>query len=222
MIKRVLILGGNTGIGAELNAQLQADGIETIIASKSTGLDLTEAEPNFPLIEGSIDALVYCPGSINLKPFKSLKVSDFENDLAINYLGAVKAIQHYLDHLKEAENPSILMFSTVAVQKGMPFHSSISGAKGAVEGLTKALAAEFAPTIRVNCIAPSLTNTPLAIKLLRNEKQIEGAEARHPLKKIGEANDIAAMAKFLISDSAKWITGQIIGIDGGMSTLASS
>ena len=104
----------------------------------------------------------------------------------------------------------------------MPFHSSISGAKGAVEGLTKALAAEFAPTIRVNCIAPSLTNTPLAIKLLRNEKQIEGAEARHPLKKIGEANDIAAMAKFLISDSAKWITGQIIGIDGGMSTLASS
>jgi len=125
-----------------------------------------------------------------------------------------------MPNLKQGENPSIVLFSTVAVQKGMPFHSSIGGAKGAIEGLTKSLAAEFAPTIRVNCIAPSLTETPLAVKLLRNDKQREAAEARHPLKAIGEAKDIADMAAFLISDKAKWISGQIMAVDGGMSTLA--
>jgi NAD(P)-dependent dehydrogenase (short-subunit alcohol dehydrogenase family) len=220
MTKKVLIIGGNSGIGASLNSLLQAAGIETIVASKSTGLDVTGLEPAFPAIHGAIDALVYCPGSINLKPFRGLKLSDFERDMNVNYFGAVRTIQYYLNNLKEAENPSIVLFSTVAVQKGMPFHSSIAGAKGAVEGLTRALAAEFAPTIRVNCIAPSLTNTPLAEKLLRNEKQKEGAEARHPLKMIGEPADIAHMAHFLISDKAKWMSGQIIGVDGGMSSLA--
>jgi 3-oxoacyl-[acyl-carrier protein] reductase len=221
MTKRVLIIGGNTGIGAALNEQLTAEGVETILISRSQGnVDTTTAEPNFPTINGAIDALVYCPGSINLKPFGSLKIADFEADMNVNYFGAVKAIQKYLPNLKQGENPSIVLFSTVAVQKGMPFHSSIGGAKGAVEGLTKSLAAEFAPTIRVNCIAPSLTETPLAVKLLRNDKQREAAEARHPLKTIGEAKDIADMAAFLISDKAKWISGQIMAVDGGMSTLA--
>ena len=221
MTKRVLIVGGNTGIGAALNEQLKAEGAETILISKNQGgLDVSEETPNFPAIEGAIDALVYCPGSINLKPFRGLKISDFQHDMNVNYFGAVKTIQNYLPNLKEAQHANILLFSTVAVQKGMPFHSSIAGAKGAVEGLTRALAAELAPSIRVNCVAPSLTDTPLAEKLLRNEKQREGAEQRHPLKAIGEAKDIAHMANFLISDKARWMSGQIIGVDGGMSSLA--
>ena len=221
MNKRVLIVGGNTGIGKTLNELLFADGHETHLISRSQGnVDVLDEEPNFPSIEGSIDALVYCPGSINLKPFRGLKMADFQHDLNVNYLGAIKTIKHFLPNLKESSSASITLFSTVAVQKGMHFHSSIAGAKGAVEGLTRALAAELAPKIRVNCIAPSLTDTPLAEKLLRNEKQREGAEQRHPLKSIGEASDIAHMAHFLLSDKAQWISGQIINIDGGMSSLS--
>lgn len=221
MNKRVLIVGGNTGIGKTLNELLFADGHETHLLSRSQGnVDVLDEEPNFPSIEGSIDALVYCPGSINLKPFRGLKMADFQHDLNVNYLGAIKTIKHFLPNLKESSSASITLFSTVAVQKGMHFHSSIAGAKGAVEGLTRALAAELAPKIRVNCIAPSLTDTPLAEKLLRNEKQREGAEQRHPLKSIGEASDIAHMAHFLLSDKAQWISGQIINIDGGMSSLS--
>lgn len=221
MTKRVLILGGNTGIGAALNEQLLAEGVETILISRNQGgVDVLDDEPNFPVIDGAIDALVYCPGSINLKPFRGLKISDFQHDMDVNYFGAVKTIKNYLPNLKESKDASIVLFSTVAVQKGMPFHSSIAGAKGAVEGLTRALAAELAPSIRVNCVAPSLTDTPLAEKLLRNEKQREGAEQRHPLKAIGAAVDVAHMANFLISDKARWMSGQIIGVDGGMSSLS--
>ena len=221
MTKRVLIVGGNTGIGAALNEQLLAEGVETILISRNQGgVDVLDDEPNFPVIDGAIDALVYCPGSINLKPFRGLKISDFQHDMDVNYFGAVKTIKNYLPNLKESKDASIVLFSTVAVQKGMPFHSSIAGAKGAVEGLTRALAAELAPSIRVNCVAPSLTDTPLAEKLLRNEKQREGAEQRHPLKAIGEALDVAHMANFLISDNARWMSGQIIGVDGGMSSLS--
>ena len=221
MTKRVLIVGGNTGIGAALNEQLMAEGVETILISRNQGgVDVLDDEPNFPVIDGAIDALVYCPGSINLKPFRGLKISDFQHDMDVNYFGAVKTIKNYLPNLKESKDASIVLFSTVAVQKGMPFHSSIAGAKGAVEGLTRALAAELAPSIRVNCVAPSLTDTPLAEKLLRNEKQREGAEQRHPLKAIGEALDVAHMANFLISDKARWMSGQIIGVDGGMSSLS--
>ena len=221
MTKRVLIVGGNTGIGAALNEQLLAEGVETILISRNQGgVDVLDDEPNFPVIDGAIDALVYCPGSINLKPFRGLKISDFQHDMDVNYFGAVKTIKNYLPNLKESKDASIVLFSTVAVQKGMPFHSSIAGAKGAVEGLTRALAAELAPTIRVNCVAPSLTDTPLAEKLLRNEKQRDGAEQRHPLKAIGAAVDVAHMANFLISDKARWMSGQIIGVDGGMSSLS--
>ncbi|MDG1720397.1 MAG: SDR family NAD(P)-dependent oxidoreductase [Bacteroidia bacterium] len=221
MNKRILIVGGNTGIGKTLNELLFADGHETHLISRSqSNVDVLDEEPNFPSIEGSIDALVYCPGSINLKPFRGLKMADFQHDLNVNYLGAIKTIKHFLPNLKESSSASITLFSTVAVQKGMHFHSSIAGAKGAVEGLTRALAAELAPKIRVNCIAPSLTDTPLAEKLLRNEKQREGAEQRHPLKSIGEASDIAHMAHFLLSDKAQWISGQIINVDGGMSSLS--
>lgn len=221
MNKRVLIVGGNTGIGKILDDLLLAEGHETHLISRSQGgVDVLDETPNFPLIDGTIDALVYCPGSINLKPFRGLKMTDFQHDLNVNYLGAIKTIKHFLPNLKDSSSASITLFSTVAVQKGMHFHSSIAGAKGAVEGLTRALAAELAPKVRVNCIAPSLTDTPLAEKLLRNEKQREGAEQRHPLKSIGEASDIAHMAHFLLSDKAQWISGQIINVDGGMSSLS--
>ncbi len=222
MLERVLIIGGNSGIGLELKNLLEKNGVEVIAISRSgDGLDFNDDKPMFKEINGPVDTLVYCPGTINLKPFSSLKIEDFIQDININFLGAVKSIKNYLPNLKQSKNASVLMFSSVAVQRGMPFHSSIGSAKGAVEGLTRSLAAEFAPSIRVNCISPSLTNTNLSSKLLRNDRQKESATNRHPLKAIGEPLDIAEMAAFLISKKSKWITGQVIGIDGGLSTLTS-
>jgi NAD(P)-dependent dehydrogenase (short-subunit alcohol dehydrogenase family) len=141
------------------------------------------------------------------------------NDLQINYLGAVKTIQKYLPQLQQSTAPSIVLFSTVAVQKGMPFHASIAGAKGAIEGLTKSLAAEFAPKIRVNAIAPSLTDTPLAEKLLNSETKMASAAERHPLKKIGSVQDLSEAALYLLN--ATWVSGQILAVDGGMSSIGS-
>lgn len=172
-----------------------------------------------PQISEPLNGIVYCPGTINLKPLKSLKLEDFQNDFEVNLLGAVKVINKYFNNLKEAGKSSIVLFSTVAVQTGMPYHASIASAKGAVEGLTRSLAAEFAPNIRVNCIAPSITNTPLAEKLLNNETKVKSSEDRHPLKRIGDAKEIAEAVAFLISDSASFITGQIIKIDGGISSI---
>ncbi len=166
-----------------------------------------------------IDGLVYCPGSITLKPFHRIKAEDFIHDWQVNFMGAVIIIQSLLANLKKAENPGIVLFSTVAVTTGMPFHSSIASAKGAVEGLTRSLAAEFAPRIRVNCIAPSLTQTSLADKLLNTTDKLEGAAKRHPLQRIGQTADMAELACFLLSDKAGWITGQVIHVDGGLSTL---
>ena len=173
---------------------------------------------DIPKIEG-VSKIIYCPGSINLKPINSLKEEDFLDDFKINVLGAVRVIKAYARDLKRAENAAIVLFSTVAVKQGMPFHSSVAVAKAGVEGLAKSLAAELAPTVRVNCIAPSMTDTPLASGILKNEKAIDNIKQRHPLKMIMEASDIANMAAFLISDQAKAITGQVIGIDAGMSTL---
>lgn len=166
-----------------------------------------------------IDGLVYCPGTINLKPFHRLKSDDFLTDWQVNFLGAVNIIQSLLPNLKKAENPVIILFSTVAVTTGMPFHSSIAAAKGAIEGFTRSLAAELAPQIRVNCIAPSLTQTSLAEKLLNTTEKMDGASKRHPLQRFGQTADIAEMACFLLSDKAGWITGQVLHVDGGMSTL---
>jgi NAD(P)-dependent dehydrogenase (short-subunit alcohol dehydrogenase family) len=164
--------------------------------------------------------VVYCPGSIRLRPFHRLKTQDFLSDLEINLLGAVKAIQACLPGLKKADAPaSIVLFSTVAVKTGMPFHASIASAKGAIEGLTRSLAAEFAPRIRVNAIAPSLTDTNLAKTLLSDDGKRTAAAERHPLKRVGTPADIAAAAKFLLDDSASWITGQIIAVDGGMGAI---
>ena len=223
---KVLIIGGSQGIGLEL-VQLLLESHEVYNLSRHAPsvvhpnlhhFDVDILTDEIPVIE-DIQSIVYCPGSILLKPITSLKESDFIHDFNINVLGAVKVIQKYVRKLKKQGNASILLFSTVAVQQGMPFHSSVASAKGAVEGLTRSLAAEFAGSIRVNCIAPSMTDTPLAAGILRNDEAKERIAQRHPSKQINQAEDVAAMANFLLNPVAKNITGQVIGIDGGMSAL---
>lgn len=222
-MKNILVIGGSRGIGAAIVAsQLEHNNVINISrnAPEISSNNLTHyscdvLQDELPDIE-SIDALVYCPGSINLKPIARLKIEDFKHDYDINVIGAVKAIQKYTPALKKGTNPNILLFSTVATHLGMPFHASIAAAKSAVEGLVKTLAAEFAPTIRVNAIAPTITNTDLASKLLRNDKMIENITERHPLKKYLEPTEVADMADFLISDKARSTSGQIFTIDCGI------
>ncbi|MEO7393729.1 MAG: SDR family oxidoreductase [Chitinophagaceae bacterium] len=228
-MKNLVIVGGTKGIGRHI-VQLSTNDNMYLIARTKSGLpdadniqflqaDVTQQTINLSMLPEVIDGFVYCPGSINLKPFHRLTEADFLNDWQINFMGAVKVLQQLLPNLKKAENPSVVLFSTVAVSSGMPFHASIAAAKGAVEGLTKALAAEWAPKIRVNCIAPSLTQTSLTEKLVNTPEKIEGGGKRHPLQRIGQPGDIAEMTCFLLSGKASWITGQIMHIDGGMSTL---
>lgn len=232
--KNFVVIGGSKGIGQAIVQRLIQENHHVTVISRSVDemnenrlvnhiqKDIIKEELTANELPDVIDGLIYCPGSIVLKPFKSLSEEQFSDDFAINCLGAVKSIKASLNALKKSEShPSIVLFSTVAVAQGMPFHASIAAAKGAVEGLTKSLAAEFAPTIRVNCIAPSLTNTPLASKILSSPDKIQAAEQRHPLKAIGTADDLAGMAVFLLSQEAKWISGQILHVDGGMSTLRS-
>ncbi len=228
-MKNYLIVGGNSGIGLQISQDLLhksaavcvmsrvEKNAELLPGARFLACDITQDQSLFPNIDGPLDGIIYCPGSINLKPFRALKEADFLNDLHINYLGAIKVIQKYLPNLQQGSDPNIILFSTVAVQKGMPYHASIAGAKGAIEGLCKALAAEFAPKIRVNAIAPSLVQTPLSTKLTDTDIKVSAAAERHPLKKIGQASDISEAAHFLLQ--AKWVSGQIIGIDGGLSNL---
>ncbi len=228
MIKKYVIVGGSKGIGLELVRAIGKSGDVVSISrtgmDEGHGIDVTEflcdaTTDELPEIEGPINGLAYCPGSINLRPFNRLSVDDFESDLRVNLFGAVRSIQKYLPALKAAERASIVLFSTVAVQTGMGFHASIAAAKGAVEGLTRSLAAEFAPAIRVNCVAPSLTDTPLAERLLNSPEKREAAAQRHPLKAFGTPQDAASVAAFLLSDETKWITGQVIHVDGGIGNL---
>ena len=170
---------------------------------------------DLPNVE-EVDVIIYCPGSINLKPISLLKLDDFRDDFEINVVGAVKTIQSYLTQLKKGNNPSILLFSTVATKLGMPFHSSVAAAKSAVDGLVKSLGAELAPSVRVNAIAPTITDTDLASKILRNEKMIENIKQRHPLKKILSPEEVASMGEFLLSDNASSISGQTFEMDCGM------
>jgi len=222
-MNNILIIGGSKGIGNAIIQNLIDDNLIVNISrtppivshQNLTHIDCNVLSDDLPELE-KIDTLIYCPGSINLKPISRLKLDDFRNDFEINVIGAVKAIQHYLPSLKRSTQPNILLFSTVATKLGMPFHASVAAAKSAVEGLTKSLGAELAPTIRINAIAPTVTDTDLASKLLRNDRMIENITERHPLKKYLQPKEVADLATFLTSDKAKSISGQIFELDCGI------
>jgi NAD(P)-dependent dehydrogenase (short-subunit alcohol dehydrogenase family) len=228
-MKTYLIIGASSGIGLQLATTLAAEGHNVIGTYNSHPaentnivyhpLNVMDAELNLSFVPETLDGLVYCPGSINLKPFGRIKPEDFTSDFNLQVGGFIKILQAVQPNLKKSEHASVVVFSTVAVQIGMPFHAQVSVSKGAIEGLTKALAAEFAPSIRVNCIAPSLTETPLAAQLLNTEEKKAAIALRHPLKKIGTAADVANMASFLLSEKAGWITGQVMHVDGGMGSV---
>lgn len=228
-MKNILLIGGSYGIGHAIAKALQFE-CKVYIASRTfeNTDDLNVTHIQFDASTDSldtsklpeiIDGLVYCPGSINLRPFKGIKPETFEADMHINFFSMIKVIQTILPNLSASNQSSIVLFSSVAASMGMPFHTSVAAAKGAIEGFAKALAAEFTPKIRVNVIAPSLTDTPLADKFLNNDVKREKSAERHPLKRFGTADDLAQMATFLLSDKNSWISGQIFHVDGGMSTL---
>ncbi|WP_394800746.1 SDR family NAD(P)-dependent oxidoreductase [Mongoliitalea daihaiensis] len=222
--KQIVIIGGNSGIGQQVKEMCELQGAKVYSYSRSGSegekLDVTS---DFSSIEGlpeQIDGLVYCPGTINLKPFHRFSIADFQKDFDINLLGAVKVLQACLKGLKKSPSASVVLYSTVAVKTGLGFHASISAAKGAVEGLAKSLASEWAANkIRVNVVAPSLTDTPLAGMLLGTDDKKEASNKRHPLGRYGQPQDIANATLFLLSDGAEWMTGQVLNVDGGMSSL---
>ena len=227
MKKRILLIGGSHGIGYHL-AQLLAENCDVYIASRTKELieemnvthipfDAQSDTLDLSLIPDQLDGFVYCPGSINLKPFKMLSLDIFREEMEINFFNMIRIVQDVMPRMTEGS--SMVFFSTVAVSTGMPFHTSIAAAKGAVEGFARALAAEYAPKVRCNVIAPSLVDTPLAARLLNNDRKKEMMADRHPLKRVGKAEDIAGLASFLLQDSGSWITGQVLGVDGGLSAL---
>ena len=204
----------NVHVACRTNDQLQSENVNFI------KFDALNDEFDNSLIPDEIHGFVYLPGSINLRPFKGLSVEAFKQDLEINLISLIKVLKTVMPKLVAADNSSIVLMSTVAVQRGMPFHSSVSASKGAIEGLTKSLAAEYAPKIRVNAVAPSIVDTPLATRFLNNDLKIEKSAQKHPMKRVGNSADIAETINFLLSEKSSWMTGQIIGVDGGTSTLS--
>jgi len=232
MKKNILLVGGSSGIGYQISELLNEDH-NIIVASRNIGdldsdqithleFDVLKDDISELDLPDTIDGLVYCPGSIDLKPFKMIKPENFEEEMNLNFFGLVRSVRGVLDKLKNSDQASLVFFSTVAVKVGMPFHTNVAAAKGAIEGFAKSMAAEYAPSFRVNVIAPSLTDTPLAEKLLSNDDKRKKMDQRHPLKRVGEPKDIANLAAFLLSENSSWITGQILGVDGGLSTINSN
>lgn len=227
-MKTYIFAGASSAVAVEATRQLNASGHRVIgISTREAVGPYTEhyqvegySAGQLPAIAGPVDGLVYFPGTISLKPFRGLTETDFLTDYRINCLGAVAVIQQYLASLKQAGNASVVMFSSVAAQRGMPYHASIAMAKAAIEGLTRSLAAELVPAIRVNCIAPSLTDTPLASRLLNTPDKVDAARKRNPMKMVGDPAILANSVTFLLSDASAWTTGQVLAVDGGMAALS--
>jgi len=228
--KNIFIVGGSNGIGLSLIKEIYVKNNVYSASRNNTNLidydvnhiqydSVNDEDLDISLLPDKIDGFVYCPGSINLRPFNALKIESFLEDYKINFLGAVKSLQKILPFMKKSDNASIVFFSTVAVSTGMPFHSSVSSSKGAIEGLTRSLAAEFAPKIRVNSIAPSIVKTNLSEKFLNSDLKLEKSGQRHPLGRIGKVEEISKLAAYLLSDDSSWITGQVIKIDGGIGSI---
>lgn len=228
-----VVAGGSHGIGLEIVRLLAATGCRVDVWSRTAGdlppaagirhepCDFSVADGPLPEPPGEVHGAVYCPGTITLRSFRGLQPADFRQDLELNLIGAVRFLQALQPRLAGADGgpASVVLFSTVAVAQGMPMHASVAAAKAAVEGLTRSLAAEWSPKVRVNAIAPALVDTPLAARLLSSPEKREALAARYPLKRIGTPGDVAAMARFLLSSESGWVSGQVFGVDGGMSTL---
>ncbi|WP_282050741.1 SDR family NAD(P)-dependent oxidoreductase [Maribacter aquivivus] len=226
-MKNILLIGGSHGIGLSMVKELQ-ETHNVFVASRTDEelqhknithikFDVTTDELDVSQLPEKLDGFAYCPGSINLKPFKMMSLDTIKDDMELNFFAMVKIVKEIISLMNEGS--SMVFFSTIAVGTGMPFHTSVAAAKGAIEGFAKSMAAEYAPKVRVNVIAPSLVETPLAKRLLNNDKKREMMSERHPLKRVGNPEDIANAAVFLLSDKSTWMTGQIIGVDGGLSTL---
>lgn len=226
-MKNILLIGGSHGIGQSIVKEIQETHHIYVASRTDEGLshenvthiafDAVKDALDMSKLPEKLDGFVYCPGTINLKPFKMMSLDTIKEDMELNFFAMVKVVKEIISKMNEGS--SMVFFSTIAVGTGMPFHTSVAAAKGAIEGFAKSMAAEYAPKIRVNIIAPSLVDTPLASRLLNNDKKRESMDERHPLKRVGTAADIAHSAVFLLSDKSTWITGQIVGVDGGLSTL---
>jgi len=221
-MKHYLLVGASSAIAQATKHHLMNDGHSVVQLSRNSlhsDVPIMDYLGELPKMDQSLDGLVYFPGSINLKPFRSLKLEDFQHDLNVHFLGAVNVLKTYFNQLNEGA--SVVMISSVAATTGMPFHASVASVKAALEGLGRSLAAEWAPKVRVNVVAPSLTLTPMADKLTNTPEKIEAAGQRHPLKRIGSPEDLAHSIVFLLSPTSSWMTGQVISVDGGMGSLKS-
>ncbi len=232
--KNFLIAGGSSGIGLEITRQLLSADANVHVYSRTTGglvqsdrlihqvCDFSQDDFESVDVPDAIHGVVYCPGTINLRSFRSLKLEDFQQDFEVNVLGGIKFLKGCMSGLKRgavSHPTSAVLFSTVAATTGLPMHSSIAASKGALEGLTRTLAAEWAPKTRVNCLAPALTDTPLAANFFSTDEKRAAMDAKYPLGRSGTPADLANMATFLLSPESGWITGQVIAVDGGMSTI---
>ena len=219
-MKNYLLIGASSAMAQASKSILEDKGHRVIQLSRNPNFsdeNVSGYMEDLPSLSDRLDGLVYFPGTINLKPFRSLKLEDFQSDFNIHVLGAVNALKAYHSNLNEGS--SVVLISSVAATMGMPFHASVASVKSAIEGLGKSLAAEWAPKIRVNVVAPSLTHTPMAEKLTNTPEKIEAGAQRHPLKRIGSVNDLAESICFLLGDNSAWVTGQVLHVDGGMSRL---